>query len=69
MGYNCSPCDHSCYTFHYVANGRKTKDGSVGNPNLDLILSQWIEEALIQNDHSEIERYDSGDDSEEHIKN
>ena len=61
MGYDCSPHDHSCYTFHYVANGRETNVCLVGNSKLDLILSQWIEEDLTENDHSEIELYDSED--------
>ena len=66
MSYSCSPRDYSCYTFHNVADGRKTKVCHVGNAKLDLILSQWILEDLLENDHSEIERYDSSDGSEEY---
>ena len=42
-----------------MANGRNTKVCRIGNPKLDLILTQWIEEDLIENDHSEIELNDS----------
>ena len=36
-------------------------------PKLDLMLLQWIEENLIENDQSEIQLYDSHDDKRDHI--
>ena len=46
---------------------KENKLSRVGNPKLDLMLLKWIEENLIENDQSEIERYDSDDDKRDHI--
>ena len=50
-----------------MAEGKKTKICCVGNSKLDLILSQWIEEDLIENNYSEIQFYDSDNGNEDHI--
>ena len=50
-----------------MADGKKTYVCRVGNPKLDLILSQWIDEDLIENDCSEIELYDSDNGNKDHI--